>query len=171
MERPATDINVLDGVALVIGSAIASVHILRIIRAGLSGAGWLLVWLTFSGVALTAAGPFIFLARRYSRRLQGYPRTGDWLWAVLGLPWLITALIQSASPGQNSTENPLFTTTLIAGLAIASGISLVVIMATWVLVSPQRAAQVESAPWTNRIGLILAIAWPIQCALGLVVMS
>ena len=29
----------------------------------------------------------------------------------------------------------------------------------------------SSAPWTNRVGLILAIAWPIQCGLGMVVLS
>src|SRR5271157_2662068 len=65
MERSdqGRDINVLDGVALVMGSAIASVHLLRVIRSGLSPAGWIMIWLTFSCVALTAAGPFIFLAQ------------------------------------------------------------------------------------------------------------
>ena len=57
MERSdqGRDIHVLDGVALVMGSAIASVHMLRVIRSGLSPAGWTMVWLTFSCVALTAA--------------------------------------------------------------------------------------------------------------------
>ena len=75
MERidPGTDINVLDGVSLVMGSAIASVHILRLIRSEFTGAGWVMVWITFALVAVTATGPFIFLARRFSRRLPGYP--------------------------------------------------------------------------------------------------
>ena len=90
------------------GSAIASVHMLRVIRSGLSPAGWIMVWLTFSCVALTAAGPFIFLARRYSRRLPGYPKVGDWLWALLGVPWVITAIIESVVPGEDPRHNPLF---------------------------------------------------------------
>jgi hypothetical protein len=173
MERidSGSGINVLDGVALVMGSAIASVHILRVIRSGLSGAGWIMVWLTFSWVAITAAGPFIFLARRYSRRLPGYPRIGDWLWALLGLPWLVTAIIQSALPGQDPRHNPLFASTLGISLAIVCVIALVVVWGTWVIVPPEQAARVEAAPWTNRVGLILSIAWPIQCGLGMVVLS
>jgi hypothetical protein len=40
-----------------------------------------------------------------------------------------------------------------------------------VMVPPKQAARVEGSPWTNRVGLILAIAWPIQCGLGLVVLN
>jgi hypothetical protein len=46
-----------------------------------------------------------------------------------------------------------------------------VVWSTWVMVPPQEAARIEAAPWTNRVGLILAIAWPVQCGLGLVVLS
>jgi hypothetical protein len=165
------DINVLDGLALVMGSSIASVHILRIIRSGLSGLGWIMVWLTFACVALTATGPFIFLARRYSRRMPGYPKVGDRLWAILGLPWVVTAMIQSAGPGQEPRDNPLFAGSLGIGLAVACVIALVVVWATWVTVPPEQAERVEVGPWTNRVGLILSIAWPIQCGLGMVVLS
>lgn len=173
MERSdqGRDINVLDGVALVMGSAIASVQMLRVIRSGLSPAGWIMVWLTFSCVALTAAGPFIFLARRCSRRLPGYPKVGDWLWTLLGVPWVITAIIESVVPGEDPHQNPLFDTTLIISLALSCLIALVVVWGTWVMVPPEQAARIEGAPWTNRVGLILAIAWPIQCGLGMVVLS
>jgi hypothetical protein len=173
MERSdqGRDINVLDGVALVMGSAIASVHLLRVIRSGLSPAGWIMVWLTFSCVALTAAGPFIFLARRYSRRLPGDPKIGDWLWALLGMPWVITAIIESIVPGEDPRHTPLFATTLTISLALSCLVALVVVWGTWVMVPPGQAARIEGAPWTNRVGLILAIAWPIQCGLGLVVLS
>jgi len=173
MERidSGRDINVLDGIALVMGSAIASVHMLRVIRSGLSPAGWIMAWLTFLCVALTAAGPFIFLARRYSRKLRGYPKVGDWLWALLGVPWLITAIIQSVVPGEDPRHNPLFATTLSLSLAISCVIALAVVWGTWVMVPPEQAARVEAAPWTNRVGLILSIAWPIQCGLGMVVLS
>jgi hypothetical protein len=168
---PGSDINVLDGLALVMGSAIGSVHILRIIRSGLSGAGWLMVWLTFAWVAITASGPFMYLARRYLRHLEGYPRIGDLLWALMGVPWLMTAVIQSALPATEPGQNPLFAGTLSVGLALACIIALGVVWRTWVMVSPEQASRLEAAPWTSRVGLILAIAWPIQCGLGMVVLS
>ncbi|MGC8641008.1 MAG: hypothetical protein ACP5XB_14175 [Isosphaeraceae bacterium] len=166
-----SDITVLDGLALVMGSSIASVHILRIMRSGLSAAGWVMVCVTFTWVALTSSGPFIFLARRFSRRLAGYPKVGDWLWAVMGIPWLLTAIIQSAMPGEDPRQNPLFSMTLSVSLVVACTICLAVVWGTWVMVPPEQAALVEAAPWTNRVGLILSVAWPIQCGLGMVVLS
>src|SRR5262249_53747942 len=59
--------SVLDGGALVVGSAIASIHILGVWRDNLSGAGWAMIGITFTWVALTAAGPFIYAARRFGR--------------------------------------------------------------------------------------------------------
>ncbi len=173
MERidAGRDITVLDGLSLVMGSAIASVHILRIMRSGLSVGGWVMVCLTFAWVALTSAGPFIFLARRYSMRLPDYPKVGDWLWAVMGLPWLLTAIIQASLPGEDPRQSPLFSLTLSVSLIAACMICLAVVWGTWVMVPPEQAATVEADPWTNRVGLILSIAWPIQCGLGMVVLS
>jgi hypothetical protein len=173
MERSdnADGFSVSDGAALVMGSAIASVHILGVKRWEISGSGIFLVAMTFTWVAVTAAGPFIYLARRYARHLPAYPQVGDRLWAVLGLPWLVTALMQSATSGSEPRHNSLFTLTLIGGLAVACLTALAVIWSTWVMVSPDHAARVEAAPWTNRVGLILSIAWPIQCGLGMVVLS
>ena len=65
----------------------------------------------------------------------------------------------------------LLATTLSLGLVTACLIALVVVWSTWVTVPPEQAAQVEAAPWTNRVGLILSIAWPIQFGLGMVVLS
>jgi hypothetical protein len=173
MERIDTGdgLSVLDGGALVMGSAIASVHILRAIRNDLSGAGWLMMGVTFTWVAITAAGPFIFLGRRFLRRLSNYPKIGDRLWALLGIPWLASAVIQSAVPGSESQPNSLFTMTLSIGLAIVCLIALAVVWSTWVMVSPAQAARIEAAPWTNRVGLMLSIAWPIQCGMAMVVLS
>jgi hypothetical protein len=163
--------NVLDGGALVMGSAIASTHILGVRRWEISGATWVMVALTFAWVALTAAGPFIFLARRYARRIPNYPQIGDRLWALLGIPWVVTALVQSAAPTSEPRHNPWVMITLTTGLAIVCLIALAVVWSTWVMVPPQQAARIETAPWTNRVGLILSIAWPLQCGLGMVVMS
>src|SRR5262245_60336083 len=116
--------SVLDGTALVMGSAIASIHTLRLMRSDLTGAGWIMIWMTFTWVAITAAGPFLFLARRFARRLPDYPKIGDRLWALLGLPWLATAVVQSAAPGTEPRQDSLFATTLSAGLAIVCLITL-----------------------------------------------
>jgi hypothetical protein len=173
MERIDTGdgLSVLDGGALVMGSAIASVHILWAMRGDLSGAGWFMMAITFTWVAITAAGPFIFLARRYVRRLSNYPKIGDRLWALLGIPWLASAVLQSAAPGSESRPNSLFAMTLSIGLGIACLIALAVVWSTWVMVSPAQAARIEAAPWTNRVGLILSIAWPIQWGMAMVVLS
>jgi len=163
--------SVLDGAALVVGAAIASIHILGVRREDLSGPGWIMIVITFTWLAVTAAGPFIFLARRFARPLADYPKVGDRLWALLGIPWLVTALIQSATPGSEQRHNPLFINTLSVGLAVACLIALFVVWGTWVMVPPEQAQRIEGAPWTNRVGLILSIAWPVQCGLGLVVLS
>ena len=97
MERIDTGegFSVLDGAALVMGSAIASIHTLRVMRSDLTGAGWIMIWITFTWVAVTATGPFLYLARRFARRMADYPKIGDRLWALLGIPWLATAAVQS----------------------------------------------------------------------------
>jgi hypothetical protein len=173
MERVDTGggFRVLDGAALVMGSAIASIHTLPVMRSDLTGAGWIMIGITFTWVAVTATGPFLYLARRFAHRLANYPKIGDRLWALLGIPWLATAVVQSAAPGSEPRHNYLFTTTLSVGLGLACLITLGVVWSTWVMVPPEQAARVEASPWTNRVGLILAIAWPIQCGLGMVVLS
>lgn len=163
--------SVLDGVALVMGAAVASVHIRGILRDGVTGFVWVLVWGTFSWVALTATGPFLYLVRRYARRIAGYPNIGDRLWAMLGLPWLMTAILRSAATGGEPRRDDLFAASLSAGLVVVSLISLVVVWTTWVMVSPEKSARTASTPWTNRVGLILAIAWPVQCGVGMIVVS
>ena len=46
--------NILDGAALVMGSAIASLHVLRVMRSGLSIAGWTFVFFVAMIVAAIA---------------------------------------------------------------------------------------------------------------------
>jgi hypothetical protein len=164
-------LSVLDGTALVMGSAVASIHILGVRRWDMSIAGWIMVAFTFGVLGLTAAGPFIYLARRFGRRISRYPGIGDRLWAVLGMPWLVTAMVQSAASSSEPGHDPLLATTLTLGLGTACLVALVVVWSTWVAVPPYQAARVEAAPWTNRVGLILSIAWPIQLGLGMVVLS
>jgi hypothetical protein len=163
--------SVLDGAALVVGSAIASIHILGVWRENLSGAGWAMIGITFIWVAVTAAGPFVYAARRFARRLPNYPKIGDRLWALLGVPWILTAVLHSAAPRGEPRHNPLYATTLSVGLGVVCLLALGVVWTTWVMVPAQQAARVDAAPWTNRVGLVLAIAWPMQCGLGMLVLG
>lgn len=169
--EPGGGFSVLDGAAIVTGAAVASVHIRGVIRDDLATPGWILIWGTFAWVATTAAGPFVFLVRRYLRRLPEYPKVGDALWAVLGLPWLLTALSRSAPPGTMPRRDTFFAAGLGVALTVVSMIALVVVWRRWVIVSPDEAARTAAGPWTNRLGLILAVAWPIQCGVGLVLVD
>jgi hypothetical protein len=162
-------LTVLDGGALVIGSSVASLHVLRVMRGGLSIAGWVMLGLTFTLLAVTASGPFIYIVRRFIRRPAGYPGVGDRLWALLGAPWALAAVVQAAPPGDGF--NGLVFIVLVGGLAVASVIAVVEVWSMWVMVPPEQAEKVEAGPWTNRVGLALAIAWPIQCGLGLIVLG
>ncbi len=63
----ANEFGLSDLAALIMGSAIASVHILGIREWQISGPAWIMVAFTFIWVALTASGPFLFIARRYAQ--------------------------------------------------------------------------------------------------------
>jgi hypothetical protein len=162
--------SVLDGAAIVTGAAVASIHIRGLIRGNPATPGWVLIWGTFAWLAVTASGPFLFLVRRFLRRLPDYPKVGDVLWTVLGIPWLLTAVLRSANPTVPGRDT-LFGFVLAVGLAAATVIVLVVVWNRWVMVPAEEAARTASAPWTNRVGLILSVAWPIQCGVGLVILD
>jgi hypothetical protein len=169
-ERPEAGggFTVLDGAALVIGAAVASVHIRGAVPAeSLGGVGWALLWITLSGVAVTAAGPFVFLARRYWRRPADYPRLGDWLWLLLGLPWLATAALRTGSP--RAGPSTLYVGALGLGTLVASIAALVAVWKTWVMVPPDDDPDGPRPHWTERLGLVLAVAWPLQCGFAMVI--
>jgi hypothetical protein len=168
--------TVLDGVALVLGAAVASVHLRELVGQSrpLTELGWALLWITFTGIALSAAGPFLFVERRYVRRPVGYPRAGDWLWLALGLPWTIAAALRLAPSTALAGTPPsarLDGIVLGLSLAVASLLAMGMVWKTWVLAPPTPPGSREPAPWTDRVGLVLAVAWPLQCGFGLVVLG
>jgi hypothetical protein len=162
--------TLLDGVALVVGSAVASVHLRALTEPRLGGAV-ALFWITFAGVALTSAGPFLFIARRFVRRTPGYPGIGDQLWGVLGLPWLLTVVLATPPRGPSPSRGEFYVAALGASLAFACLIALGTVWKTWVMAPPDRLRVREPGPWTDRVGLALAVAWPLQCGFGLMVIG
>ena len=166
----AEDMTLLDGAALVIGSAVAGTHLRGAFPEGLTGLGWAFVWGVFGGVALTAAGPFVYAVRRFWRRPVGYPGVGDRLWAVLGLPWVLTSPLRTS--GEASPAD-LPSLALVLGLAVACLVTLSVVWKTWVLAPPGKVTRPDGGPcpWTDRVGMTLAVASPLQWGFGLAVLS
>jgi len=170
----ADGVTVLDVVGLVTGGAVAAVHIRAAMPEGLSGAGWTLLWLSFAGIGLTAAGPFVIALRRLGRRTDGPARLGDRLWLALGLPWVASGLVRALDPSRAPAADGLGPADwiLMIGLGGSCLVALVVVWVVWVADSRSaEAAEIRWSPWSQRVGLILAVAWPVQCGLGLIVLG
>lgn len=164
-------LSLRDVAAFVAGTAVAAVHVRGVTEGGPLGPGWPLVWAAFAGLAVTAAGPFVYAGRRWSGGPMTCAGVGERLWGILGLPWLAAAVFQNGPVARNAAADGRLAAVVCAGVGLTSLIALVVTMATWVLVSPERASETFRRPWTNRVGLVLAIAWPVQCGLGLMVIG
>jgi hypothetical protein len=158
----------LDGAALVTGGAVASVHFRELTDelTGLTILGWLFLAAAFGWLALTSAGPFVFLVRRFSSRPIGYPSPDDWLWLAVGLPWLLTALYRSACGTSFDPTNSIYGTCLFLGLFAASGLSLLRILRTWSSIGE---GERDGGSWTDLVGRVLSVTWPLQLGLGFVV--
>lgn len=167
----AEGLSVLDITSLVSGAAVASVHVSGPMRDGLAGAGGVFLWLVFLWIGVTAAGPFLYLVRRHARKLAGYPRLGDRLWTILGAPWVVTAMVRAVLPRTRLPSETWYSISLSAGVACACLTSLLLVLHQWVLVNPEDAAKTSGGPWTNRVGLALAVAWPIQAGAALVALG
>jgi hypothetical protein len=168
----------LDAAALVTGGAVASVHFRDFDEeiAGLTFLGWALLVPAFAWLALTAAGPFVFLVRRFSRRPDGYPGPDDWLWLAFGVPWTVAALVRSGSGGLPEGANPVYAAGLFLGLAAATAPAIVRLWRSLPRIDPLATGPATllvppcpPASWTARIGRVVSIAWPLQLGLGLVV--
>lgn len=164
--------TVLDGVALVAAAAVASVHMLGPVGSA-SGAAWGLVWIAFAGVALTSAGPILYLSRHYGRRIAPEGGLGERLWALLGAPWIVTAPLRSPRVrGADPRALGLYGTGLTLTLGAACVVVLAVLWKSWVLTPPQsRFAREGPSPWTQKVGMALSVAWPLQCGFLLVVLD
>ena len=160
-------LTMLDGAALVTGAAVASVHFREFAGelARLDLRGWAMVSVAYTWLALTSAGPFVFLVRRSGRRPSGYPGVGDVSWLAIGSPWLIAALFISASGGSFNPANGFYTNALWIALYVVSAIGMVGLLRTWPAVGPKP----QRRSWTDAVGRAIAATWPLQLGLGFVV--
>jgi hypothetical protein len=167
----ATGPTVLDGTALVVGAAVAAAHVRRVVPEFTTTPSRYLLALTFLGIALSAAGPLVYVVRRWLRPGPEPQRLGDRLWALLGLPWIATAWAGGTHPPlEIARSSPdLCTVLLMIGVGLASIVCLASMWAHWIMIPRGRLLDEERAPWTHRLGMILAVAWPLQFGFTLIV--
>lgn len=166
--------TVPDGAALVMGAAVASVHLKLAVPEPSGLMDWSWGGALFSWLSLVVAGPFLYLVRRFGTRPPGYPRVGDRLWALAGSPWIVAALMRTGEAGRDRSAgrlDPAYVGCLTIGLALMTMVTVPVLAARFLVTVPGPPVAPEPTPWTNRMGLALAVAWPIQCGVGLIVMS
>jgi hypothetical protein len=161
-------LSVLDGIALVIGGAVASVHVRGPLLDQSSVLGWGVVMATFSGLAVTSTGPFLIAFRRALSRPPSITGLGERLWAVLGHPWVLAAPFHTlASSGRLRPFDVL----LVLGLSCATIWVLVAIWRSWVRF-PSEPVRSEPPPRAfERIGIVLAVGWPFQWGLLLIILG
>lgn len=170
--EPQAGFTMLDGASLVLGAAVGAVHLRPVASGGLSSGDSGLFWATFLGVALTASGPFLFLEREFWRHLASGPHLAEVLWAVLGLPWVLSAVLRASAGLFGPRVLRLYEPSLTVLIGLGCLVSLLVIVNRWILQNPGHVlggGLPES--WTARVGLAVAVTWPLQYGLALVVMS
>lgn len=177
MGRPTFSRNftLLDGGALIAGAALAAVHLRLAYPRPSGGAAWVFVGGLFCWLALTAAGPFLYLIRRLAPRPGvHFPRIGDRLWVVWGLPWVGAGLIESIQHQRSPLGerlDPIYVGSLGPGLFLATGVAVPVLAARVLWGEPGSARDVGAGSWTQRVGLALSATWPIQVGVGLLLIG
>lgn len=164
----------LDIAALVTGAAVASVHSRELTEQlpGMTILGWVFLGLAFLWLGLTSAGPFVYVVRRFVSRTDGYPGAADRLWVALGLPWFFAAIYRSGvgdwvQQGSRGYELCLYT-----GLAINAVLALGWVVCRWIAMNRDGAANLRGSyarSWTELVGSAVAIMWPLQLGLVMVV--
>jgi hypothetical protein len=166
----AGGLTILDVAGLVVGAAVASVHLRGPGGIELMQGLGALFWMTFAGVALTAAGPVFYLNRRVLRPALEYPKRGDRLWLALGIPWLMTAPLR-IGPWSVALREGFYAPALAIAQAVACMYVLATVWVTWRRAAIFPEETVRPGSWTDRMGMALAVAWPLQCGFVLVVLS
>ena len=170
--------RLVDAGAIVTGAAIASVHV----RIALPDPHGLPAWswggLLFSWLTLASAGPFVYLSRRLANGFERgrYPRVGDHLWVIWGCPWIVSALIGSVPEASVTDPGRLdmaYVASLGIGLCLATMTAVPILAACWLWGGPTqvRSDVARRGNWTQWVGLGLTATWPLQCAVGLVLMG
>lgn len=182
-----------DGLAIVAGAAVASVHLRDALPLVLDGWSWLLAAFAFGGITITATGPFVaafaaWVGPAPPPREPPRLRTGEKLWLALGTPWGLFGVLRTAMPTESIAPDGWVRQLFFAALGLTTLVVFAVAWRTWLRPPadplpllgadssrpPGLAAESEPEPeqeqastWTNRIGFVLAMLWPLQFALAM----
>ena len=86
---------------------------------------------------------------------------------VVAIPLTVAAVRGASSAEFSATVEPSVVATTSIVLIVLG-----VLWKTWVLTPPQaRARKPARSTWTDRVGLALAVSWPLQCGFLLVVLD
>jgi hypothetical protein len=167
---PGEGVSVLDLAALIAGAAVAAVH-LRGTRGtpGDNTAPAFLFWLAFVGITITASGPLVALSRRIKKLPPTKRGWGERLWVLLGTPWIVTAPFRSL-PGSRAADSLYDPAVLIS----VSGACLAVLLIVWNhWIRPAVSIERDADPprWSEQVGLVLAVAWPLQYGFAMIAVS
>jgi len=170
------EFTMLDGFSMVLGAAIASVHLRMAQLQPRSALGWVFLIALLGGLSLTATGPFLYLSRRFlARPSLGYPQFGDRLWTLWGCPWIISALVTAVFPSEphSGRVDPVYVGTLGLGLFLASSVAIPILAARyiWADFGLTRRPPGMRWSWSDRVGRALTATWPIQVGVGLFLMG
>ena len=167
--------TLLDLGAMIMGAAIASIHVRLVAPSPRGAIEWGLVAALFAWLTITAAGPFLYMVRRFHPRGDPtYPRIGDRLWVLWGCPWVVSALAESAlvpTTADRARLDSIYVGSLGLGLFLATMVAVPLLAARYLWGDPAAAGRTEATAWTQWVGLALSAAWPIQCGVGLVLMG
>ncbi len=160
-------LSTLDGVALVTGAAMASIHV-RALFTDLPGPFTIaLIVVLFCWMSLASAGPFVFAVRRFVRHLGNYPGLGDRLWLLAGVPWILAGVVRTGSTSSNldpGSDRP-YAAALIGSVSVAIGWGLLIVL------RHGAAACVANRSWTEWAGLLCTGLWPLQALTAFVILN
>ena len=151
---------------LFVGAAIASVHVLGIRRVRPLRSGWIMMSHRILLDRHNRCRPISLPGTQIHQTIAAISQDRRSFVGAAGAPM---ACVRNSSVGYSWHRTKTQSSVLDnfdLGARIVCLIALIVVWGTWVMVPPEEVAQVEAAPWTNRLGLILSIAWPIQCGAG-----
>lgn len=100
-------------------------------------------------------------------------RLGDYLWALLGLPWWLSGLplaflgdVRIAPAAEE-----LYALGLLVSLGLANVLVAGLVWSCWIARPEVPEDEERVAPLSHRLGLLLAVCWPIQLGFGLLALA
>jgi hypothetical protein len=143
---------------LVVGFAVAATTyrgtILAVFDAGAVGLT-VVAAIVFAWLGVSISGPIVLAIRRFQHGRRTKLSTGESMWGVLGMMWLVVGLSRSL---RHLDRALLADVASFAATAAASLAPLLLILAWWLQRNRAQAGGPQS--WCHHVGIFCAAAWP-----------